>query len=470
MQNNIPSGKNGIKEKAVHIIVAIYALVLSALNFLRIFDNVFWGDEAYSIGLARMDFIPMIRETASDVHPPLYYLLLTLLVRIFGERGWVYHLSGLIPFLAVVIFICTVFYKRFGPAASLVFLTLMGLSDNAAVYNVEVRMYSLAFMFVLFSFYSFLLLLKKEKKAALFFVLFSLGAAYTHYYALLAVSFFYMVLFFRMLVKKEGLKEFLVISGATVAGYLPWVLKLMMTFGRTTGDYWMEEIPGFKDIIKFYYSSGNKWYSYVMFVITIIVLLLCLLKERNEENAWMMTGFLSCFGTAGIGVLVSLALRPVFTFRFLYPTVSLMWMILAVSLGRIRYGYIAALILTAVSCLIFVPSFKYTYSYEKMIDADCSETLALIGPMIGKEDMIITNGEHLNWTLLDYYLPGVSHEYVPALAGMDASDHPYANMYLFWTEELTEEETAFLAGNGFEAELILQGGYIGNWVDIYALK
>ena len=31
----------------------LYALVLFAMHFVRIFDNSFWGDEGFSIGLAK---------------------------------------------------------------------------------------------------------------------------------------------------------------------------------------------------------------------------------------------------------------------------------------------------------------------------------------------------------------------------------------------------------------------------------
>lgn len=39
-------------------------LVLFAMHFVRIFDNSFWGDEGFSIGLAQMNVFEMLQVTA----------------------------------------------------------------------------------------------------------------------------------------------------------------------------------------------------------------------------------------------------------------------------------------------------------------------------------------------------------------------------------------------------------------------
>lgn len=59
-------------------ILYVYAFLLFLMNFIRIFDNAFWGDEGFSIRLAQMTVGDMA-ATAADVHPPLYYLFVQLL-------------------------------------------------------------------------------------------------------------------------------------------------------------------------------------------------------------------------------------------------------------------------------------------------------------------------------------------------------------------------------------------------------
>ena len=460
--------KNDIKALFIHVTAAVYAFLIFAFNFSRIFDNNFWGDEAYSINLIRKGLIPILTETASDVHPPLYYLLLMALYRVFGARGWVYHFAAIIPFAAVLIFAVTFFYKRFGKEAAFILITLVGFSDNAAIYNVEVRMYSLAFMFVLFSYYSLYRILEDEKNAWIFFVIFSLGAAYTHYYALLTVGFFYLSLLIFTIRKKIELKRFLLICGCTIAGYLPWAVKFLSTFGRTTGSYWMTEVPGIKDIIKYFFLAENKWYSYGMLALTFIMLGFFIYKDRflTEKSTWLICGVAATLGTVIMGVAVSYAFRPVFTLRFIYPAVSLVWVILAVSISGLKPGKILAPVVVCLSLFFYVPVFMQTCSYERAIDEIRSDTEAVINVNVESGDLIITNGEHLDWTILDYYVPRASHMYSENLNAIPAHT---GTTYLFWTDPLTDEEKAVLKLGGKEAVPVMENGLIGNWVRIYRL-
>lgn len=68
----------------------LYALVLFAMHFVRIFDNSFWGDEGFTIRLVKASFYRMCRLTAGDVHPPLYYFFTQILYHIFGNHGYTY--------------------------------------------------------------------------------------------------------------------------------------------------------------------------------------------------------------------------------------------------------------------------------------------------------------------------------------------------------------------------------------------
>lgn len=113
------------------------------------FDNSFWGDEGFSIGLAQMNVFEMLQVTAADNHPPLYYLFTQLLYHLLGNHGYVYHLSALIPYGLILILACTVIFRQFGLIPAVVVSTFASLTDTAIMFNVEARMYSLGAFFVL---------------------------------------------------------------------------------------------------------------------------------------------------------------------------------------------------------------------------------------------------------------------------------------------------------------------------------
>ena len=156
-KNCVTKIKNNAKEKPINfgfrIAAAIYAGVLFYLNFIRIFDNYLWLDEAFTGNLTRMSVGDMLQTTASDVHPPFYYLMTKAFCGLFGVRGACLHFVSIIPLGIILIFAVLVIWDEFGAEAALVLITFVGLSDLAVRYNVEIRMYSWASLFVFFALY-----------------------------------------------------------------------------------------------------------------------------------------------------------------------------------------------------------------------------------------------------------------------------------------------------------------------------
>lgn len=99
------------------------------------FDNSFWGDEGFSIGLAQMNVFEMLQVTAADNHPPLYYLFTQLLYHLLGNHGYVYHLSALIPYGLILILACTVIFRQFGLIPAVVVSTFASLTDTAIMFQ-----------------------------------------------------------------------------------------------------------------------------------------------------------------------------------------------------------------------------------------------------------------------------------------------------------------------------------------------
>ena len=122
--------------------------LLVVFTFARCFDNVLWGDEAFSAYLARSSFQDIVQITAKDVHPPLYYFMTKIFVMIFGESGFILHFVSFIPYLAIIIISCTLIRKKYGRMSSLLLCLLMTMSPLFVQYNIEVRMYSLATLLV----------------------------------------------------------------------------------------------------------------------------------------------------------------------------------------------------------------------------------------------------------------------------------------------------------------------------------
>ena len=61
--------------------IAYYAIpiILFIIYFQTIFNNSIWLDEAFSMSMIQQNFGEMIYNTAIDVHPPLYYIILKIM-------------------------------------------------------------------------------------------------------------------------------------------------------------------------------------------------------------------------------------------------------------------------------------------------------------------------------------------------------------------------------------------------------
>ena len=67
MSFSSPTSRAQRSRRILPWLLYLYALVLFAMHFVRIFDNSFWGDEGFTIRLVKASFYRMCRLTAGDV-------------------------------------------------------------------------------------------------------------------------------------------------------------------------------------------------------------------------------------------------------------------------------------------------------------------------------------------------------------------------------------------------------------------
>ena len=450
--------------------VSVYAIVLVMLNALRIFDNNFWGDEAFTIRLSKMDFVSMLQATAEDVHPPLYYWIVQLACRLLGYSGEVYHFVSFVPYVLIIIVAMTMIRKRFGLSASVVLVTLSSLLDTSISYNVEVRMYSWGALFLLMSFLElYEILTVNRKKDYVLFVLFSLAGAYTHYYCLVSVAFFYIVLIgVACIRRKEYFVKTAVSCVATVALYLPWFIVLLATFQRTMGDFWMTGIPYLKDCFGFLFSGSLQ---YILFVV-MLVSVAAAIRYKREDQAWilwLLAGLGSIFGTIAVGNLISRIFRPVFIVRYLYPVAIIAWTVLAVGISCCKKKYLYAAVLTAALLFTGIPKYAEISRSEKAQDELLQETLEATKQAVGAGNTIWTDLQYIDWTVADYYYPEAEH------ALIDMTDIPMLKedrtYWLMTQTQISPEITEQLTKQGYSPVVIVEQGTLGtNPVRVYRLE
>lgn len=204
----------------VIIVIAGIFVVYPGLN------NCFSVDEARSADIAALSFTGIISEVAKDNHPPLYYLILALWMRIFGNSESGLRLLSVLFYIAGAFCICSLvnyIYKNKG--TGLFTAALFVFSQIAMRHSVNARMYSMLSPVIALSFLFFIkTFLNNEntlKNAALLITVNIIGS-FIHYWFLFVVL---GEIIFAVVFSRKKIKEITVV-------FLLSLLPLFLLWGR----------------------------------------------------------------------------------------------------------------------------------------------------------------------------------------------------------------------------------------------
>ncbi len=475
-----------ICRKVLSLGIYLLAALTAVLNATLLFDNVLWGDEAYSANLMRNNLKDMMQIiTLEEPHPPLYYLWLKMWVELLGKNGAVYHAASFFLFLIGAVLAVTLLRKRYGKIPASFFLVVTGMSAMGLTYNVEIRMYAMACLGVTFCYYCAGRVLKQNRFLSWAGMVFwALVAAYSHYFALLAavVTMTAACLFAVWRFGKKTWISTAAAAAAFLAGYAPWLQFMCRAVNRVRGNWWLEESSPLSTVAPMIFGGNNMMKLLLPLVLLMLVCFLLadsavfegkrengkfLLKIRSPrasvwpaETCILLTGFLTVFLTVAVGYLAAFVYRPILAPRYVYPLMGVVAVMLVVGgshfldlLGEKQKAWnknwITAAgkgVLLLLLAALFVTGYQDYRSVSaemKLQSARTQDTLASIGEPV--ENMVLVNNgvKHIGWTVLNYYYPEaeiINNQYV----NVSADDFWY-----FTPEPLTKKEISQQIQNGY---------------------
>lgn len=460
----------------------LLALVVIVLNVVLMFDNVVWGDEAFAVGTAEKSMYGIMQVMYYwENHPPLYYFWLKLFGEIFGFSIPVCHLASLVPFIGGIIVAVTIFRKHFGNIPAAIFVVVSGLGSACLQYNLEIRMYALAFASLMGCFYcSFRVISRGLKRDWIGMVLWGLAGAYSHYYALVAAGgILFMTgvcvwLKYRGKTWEKGLWAIL----AFLVAYAPWMYFLFHSMKNVSGNWWVAEIMKLRDGVSM--VMGNTGMDRIIgplfFLIIVIVFVLDSgifyiegdgkerkmkiqkpsVKNWSDETYALSVGMFTIVGTIVFGYLLSVLMDPFLIPRYLYPlcAIALCMLVMGGSYllrrlkqmqGKIvmikpeQFGKLIITVSIIVLCGIGIQNYKAYSAQAEYEKVRTDETLAVIGEP-DRDVKMVTNGvKHLGWTVLYHYYPDneiVNGDYRQA----ESDKFWYFNPVELWDEAIEELE------------------------------
>lgn len=466
------------------------AVAVVLLNVSLLFDNVLWGDECFSANTARKSVNGILQVLYFwDNHPPLHYYWTKLFGELFGHTGPVYHLAAVTPFFIEIGMALTFLRKRFGKIPAAFFIIITGIASSCIRYNLEIRMYSLAFLGVICCYYCAYRVVSGGKLAWFMMVFWALVGAYSHYYAMMAAGILIFVTGVATAVRFKGktwIKSVLALI-AYIVGYAPWFKYLFRGTSNVSNNWWMTEIMGLSEGMKML-LCGVEFEKIVLVLLVVFLAAMFLtessffevkkgegsaevlihrplLRNWSDETYGAAIGVLSIIGTLIATYLLCLVVGPVLTGRYLYPVSAITVLLLTISCGgarnlvdklaqKLQKNWLkqamtcGLLIVLAVMFVIGLKNYK-AYRSEVMAEKVVTEqALGIIGEVDEDTALISNNVKHLAWTVLYYYYP--KRDIVTG--SCDGEGEDYSKFWYFTPEPISKKMEQRMLDRGYSVE------------------
>ena len=282
---------NNLK-KAIYYIIPIGLFIWCSQ---MIFNDSIWLDEAFSLSMISQGFIDIIKNTAIDVHPPLYYIILksfTWGINFFLKDNiiWASKCFSMLPILLLIIISYKDISKIFGKRTAFLFnIFILGM-PQIIKYAIEIRMYSLGLLFVTLFYISYIKWDKENTNKNLCkMTIYSAMSAYTHYFAGVSVGCIYIIVLIELLIKKDyrRLKNIIYSLVFLFVSYLPWLVVLGKQIFVVKESYWIENITSdtIKEFLKYpYIVNSSSILTNIIKILLLITLIIIVLKRKDKYN------------------------------------------------------------------------------------------------------------------------------------------------------------------------------------------
>ncbi|OGL46411.1 MAG: hypothetical protein A2161_09850 [Candidatus Schekmanbacteria bacterium RBG_13_48_7] len=266
-------------------LVSILTLVGLLIRLQGIMSRSLWWDEFVSISFANYSFpVEIIRKVYSNVNPPLFYLLLSVWIKVFGSTDLVLRIPPFIFAVASIPLLFIFMKKTINSDAGLVSALFLALNPFHIFYSIEVRMYSAIVFCSLGSIIFFQRWLEKPTRSnAAVLILFNCIGLYMHYFFILI--FVAQILYFLTVLRKQykNFKNWVIVQIITILMFVPWFPAIYHQYkGPDYGHFKRLNWINFVNLLK-QISPGT-----------------CLNKGHLDSLSWILVIILAVTGIAGI--------------------------------------------------------------------------------------------------------------------------------------------------------------------------
>ncbi len=251
-------------------------LLATALRFHRIETQSFWNDEGNSARLSERSIKLIIEGTASDIHPPLYYLILRGWRELLGDSEFALRAFSAFVGIGLVAATLALGQRLIGSdayAASLLAGFLVAINPALVYYSQETRMYELLAFLAIFSTLLLVMWLQGGRRKfamAAAYILTVVAGLYTHYF-FPAVLVTQNLIFLLWIViqwrsspqpKRDGLLPVAILP--SIRRWIAMMLVVLLLYLPWVPTYWQQagDRPQLRTAISDFLINGFRWSAF----------------------------------------------------------------------------------------------------------------------------------------------------------------------------------------------------------------
>ncbi|OGC07430.1 hypothetical protein A2230_08115 [candidate division WOR-1 bacterium RIFOXYA2_FULL_36_21] len=421
-------------KKVILLFLCIFIIGL----FVRLYNLQFrslWGDEAHSLYISynfyehnfrheKISFIETFREIyqaatinlTQDSHLPVYFVLLSFWIKLFGPSEYILRLLSVIIGLSSIPLLFVFTKKYFDSKVALAASFLLSISPLLVMHSHEIRMYGLLMLFGLLSTWCFWEILNNGEKVwhKIGYLVFSLLFLLTHVYSLLLMAshfiFWCYYCFFNKKIKEYIILPLLLFVAVLLAS--PFYIKMfMLNFSNvisSQAEMAFSVFPWYTKIILFPFvlSFGETLAPWSFFVVMPVGLAWAFLLLKNFKKA----------NNIKIAFLLILVLFPIISSAILLKPTMPKYLIASFPFYLILVSYSLTNLKTKplkyllILLIVFgsLISIKNYFSLEEYHNSNQIEEWKTVSSIIMKNkqagDIVLTTSHYINFRIINYYL------------------------------------------------------------------
>lgn len=472
--------KSSFNDTCYYVLFGSITAVAILLYIALLGGNYIWEDEAYTLVMIRHTYAEICAITAADVHPPLYYILLKFFIQPFGYSELAAKIFSIVPYIIILAVGGTQLKKIFNNKTAIVFMILFVFFPFLLSYVIEIRMYSLAAMFVSINGIYAYQYYERNTRSDYWIMIFSgAGASYTHYFAMVSVGIIYLLLLIAVCIRKRKLiKYWFAAILITAVLYLPWLNCFMrqLVF-KINNDYWIPEITRWtlrEYAVTMFSASGFKKFEFLAWCSYLTAFFSVILSRSQKAIVLSLCSLSVPAGTILIGIAVSRLIRPVFVIRYVIPATPLLIVFMAIGLCQMRSHALSTLIVL----IALVGGFRHyqirlraeTAIIENALDRTFTENCP------NCDSFVVLAAPQQSACILAYYAPGKTvyinrpvtaaepYENLASIDDLDPSANKEILLLVYPNCDIPD-----LLSNQYDTQYLQTSYDTGSLVDIYLL-